>query len=299
MDARHEAVGPQWRPVRPMSVQMDYREGAGRAEMSRMTARELRDAFVIDNLFRPGQLSLNYLEIERAVVGSATPTVAPLTLPTHKELASRFFCERREVGVINVGGDGAVILDGKRFVLSRHDSLYIGRGTQTVSFESDEAANPAKFYVVSYPAHASYPSKRVRRDEARTIEAGEATAANRRVIRQAIRPGLVETCQLVMGFTELADGNVWNTMPPHTHRRRSEIYMYFDTAPGRVMHLMGEPAEPRAVFVDEGEAVFSPSWSIHSGVGTSNYAFVWSMGGENLEFDDMDVLSVSDLGPAT
>ena len=276
---------------------MDYRESTDRAGMSRMTVRELRDTFVIDKLFQPGALSLSYLEIERAVVGSATPTDAALTLPTHKELASRFFCERREVGVINIGGPGVVTLDGERFDLARHDSLYIGRGTESVSFESDDAANPAKFYFVSYPAHANHPSKRVRRDEAKTIQAGEATTANRRVIRQAIRPGIVETCQLVMGFTELEDGNVWNTMPPHTHRRRSEIYMYFDTDPGRVMHLMGEPSEPRAVFMDEGEAVFSPSWSIHSGVGTSNYTFVWSMGGENLEFDDMDVLAVSDLGP--
>lgn len=280
-----------------MSVQMDYRESTDRAGMSRMTVRELRDTFIIDSLFQPGVLGLSYLEIERAVVGSAMPTGAALTLPTHKELASRFFCERREVGVINIGGSGSVTLDGERFDLARHDSLYIGRGVEVVSFESDDTAAPAKFYFVSYPAHASHPSKRVRRDEARTIQAGELTTANRRVIRQAIRPGIVETCQLVMGFTELEDGNVWNTMPPHTHRRRSEIYMYFDAAPGRVMHLMGDPSEPRAVFMDEGEAVFSPSWSIHSGVGTANYSFVWSMGGENLEFDDMDVLAVSDLGP--
>jgi 4-deoxy-L-threo-5-hexosulose-uronate ketol-isomerase len=280
-----------------MTVQMDYRESTDRAGMGRMTVRELRDTFVIDSLFRPGELTLSYLEVERAVVGSAMPVDAPLPLPTHKELASRFFCERREVGVINVGGPGSVILDGQRFDVARHDSLYIGRGVEEVSFASDDAAQPARFYFVSYPAHASHPSKRVRRDEARTIFAGEADTANRRVIRQSIRPGIVETCQLVMGFTELEAGNVWNTMPPHTHRRRSEIYMYFDAAPGRVMHLMGDPSEPRAVFMDDGEAVFSPSWSIHSGVGTANYSFVWSMGGENLEFDDMDVLAVSDLGP--
>jgi len=275
---------------------MNYRESTDRAALSRMTARELRDTFVIDTLFRRGELSLSYLEVERAVIGSALPIDEPLTLPTHKALAARFFCERREVGVINIGGPGGVTLDGERYDLARHDSLYIGRGVEIVRFESDDPSDPAKFYFVSYPAHASHPSRRVRRDEARTIQAGEATTANRRVIRQAIRPGLVETCQLVMGFTELADGNVWNTMPPHTHRRRSEIYMYFDAKPGRVMHLMGEPSEPRAVFVDDGEAVFSPSWSIHSGVGTSNYAFVWSMGGENLDFDDMDVLPVSALG---
>jgi 4-deoxy-L-threo-5-hexosulose-uronate ketol-isomerase len=280
-----------------MSVQMDYRESTDRAGMSRMTVRELRDTFVIDSLFRPGELGLSYLEIERAVVGSATPTDEPLTLPTHRELASRFFCERREVGVINIGGPGGITLDGERFEMARRDSLYIGRGVEAVTFESDDAADPAKYYFVSYPAHVAHPSKRVRRDEARTIQAGDASTANRRVIRQSIRPGIVETCQLVMGFTELESGNVWNTMPPHTHRRRSEIYMYFDAGPGRVMHLMGEPSEPRAVFMDEGEAVFSPSWSIHSGVGTASYSFIWSMGGENLEFDDMDVLAVSDLGP--
>ncbi|WP_297506891.1 5-dehydro-4-deoxy-D-glucuronate isomerase [uncultured Caulobacter sp.] len=306
MDARQgasaEGVGGR-SPSAPASesdsrpvVQMAYRESTDRAGLSRMTARELRETFVIDRLFRPGELSLDYLEVERAVVGSAMPTDAPLLLPTHRELASRFFCERREVGVINIGGPGWISLDGERFDLARHDSLYIGRGVETVAFASKDAAAPARYYFVSYPAHAAYPSRRIRRDEARVIFAGEAGAANRRVIRQAIRPGLVETCQLVMGFTALEDGNVWNTMPPHTHRRRSEIYMYFDAAPGRVMHLMGEPAEPRAVFMDEGEAVFSPSWSIHSGVGTGSYSFVWSMGGENLEFDDMDVLAVSDLG---
>ena len=279
-----------------MGVDMDYRESTGRADMRRMTTGELRDTFVIANLFQAGALQLSYLEVERAVVGSAVPTTMPLALPTHPELASRFFCERREVGVINIGEPGSVVLDGDRFRLSRHDCLYIGRGVEAVSFESEDAGRPARFYFVSYPAHASHPSRSVRRDEARTIVAGEAQSANRRVIRQAIRPGVVDSCQLVMGFTELEAGSVWNTMPPHTHRRRSEIYMYFDAAPGRVMHLMGEPSEPRAVFMDDGEAVFSPSWSIHSGVGTANYSFVWSMGGENLEFDDMDVLAVSDLG---
>ena len=279
-----------------MGVEMDYRESADRAGMRRMTAGQLRDTFVIADLFQAGALRLSYLEVERAVVGGAVPTTAPLTLSTHPELASKFFCERREVGVINIGQTGVVTLDGCRFELSRHDCLYIGRGVQTVSFESGDPASPARFYFVSYPAHANHPSRRVRRDEARVIVAGEALNANRRVIRQAIRPGLVDSCQLVMGFTELEAGNVWNTMPPHTHRRRSEIYMYFDASPGRVMHLMGEPSDPRAVFMDEGEAVFSPSWSIHSGVGTANYSFVWSMGGENREFDDMDVLAVSDLG---
>ena len=197
--------------------------------------------------------------------------------------------------MINIGGSGWVELDGARHELDNLDSLYIGRGVQAVTFASASTDAPARFYFVSYPAHAAHPSRRVRKDEARVIQAGAAKTANQRVIRQSIRPGLVETCQLVMGFTALEPGNVWNTMPPHTHGRRSEIYLYFDLAPARVMHIMGEPSEPRTVFMDEGEAVFSPSWSMHSGVGTADYRFIWSMGGENQEFDDMDHVALADL----
>ena len=198
--------------------------------------------------------------------------------------------------MINIGATGWISLDGHRYDLERLDSLYIGRGIETVMFGGDSPGEAPKFYFVSYPAHATHPSRLVRQQEARVIHAGDQKTANRRIIRQSIRPGLVTTCQLVMGFTELDVGNVWNTMPPHTHGRRSEIYMYFDAAPARVMHIMGEPGEPRTVFMDDGEAVFSPSWSMHSGVGTAHYRFVWSMGGENLEFDDMDVLSLAELG---
>ena len=264
--------------------------------LRRMSARELRDTFVIDDLFRPNAISMTYIEVDRAVVGAAVPLDTPLTLPADRRLAARYFCERREVGVINIGATGWISLDGHRYDLERLDSLYIGRGIQTVVFGGDSPGKAPKFYFVSYPAHAMYPSRLVRQQEARVIHAGDQKTANRRIIRQSIRPGLVTTCQLVMGFTELDVGNVWNTMPPHTHGRRSEIYMYFDAAPARVMHIMGEPGEPRTVFMDDGEAVFSPSWSMHSGVGTANYRFVWSMGGENLEFDDMDVLSLTELG---
>jgi 4-deoxy-L-threo-5-hexosulose-uronate ketol-isomerase len=264
--------------------------------LRRMSARELRDTFVIDDLFRPSAISMTYIEVDRAVVGSAVPLDIPLTLPADRRLAARYFCERREVGVINIGATGWISLDGRRYDLERLDSLYIGRGIETVMFGGDSPGEAPKFYFVSYPAHAAYPSRLVRQQEARVIHAGDQKTANRRIIRQSIRPGLVTTCQLVMGFTELDVGNVWNTMPPHTHGRRSEIYMYFDAAPARVMHIMGEPGEPRTVFMDDGEAVFSPSWSMHSGVGTADYRFVWSMGGENLEFDDMDVLSLAELG---
>ena len=278
------------------SDNMKLRASTDAAGLRRMSARDIRDTFVIDDLFRPGEVSMTYVEVDRAVVGSAVPLETALPLPTDARLAARYFCERREVGVVNIGASGWIDLDGIHYNLARLDSLYIGRGVETVQFGSRSPEAPAKFYFVSYPAHAAHPSRLVRLEEARVIRAGEQKTANRRVIRQSIRPGLVTTCQLVMGFTELDVGNVWNTMPPHTHRRRSEIYMYFDAAPARVMHIMGEPSEPRTVFMDEGEAVFSPSWSMHSGVGTGDYRFVWSMGGENLEFDDMDVLSLADLG---
>jgi 4-deoxy-L-threo-5-hexosulose-uronate ketol-isomerase len=274
---------------------MKVRASTDPAGLRRMTSSDIRDSFVIGDLFRPGEVSMTYVEVDRAVVGSAVPVDAPLSLATDRRLAARYFCERREVGVINIGTPGWVSLDGVRHELARLDSLYIGRGVETVVFGGGSEEGHAKFYFVSYPAHAAYPSRLVRKDQAPAIQAGDQKTANRRVIRQSIRPGIVETCQLVMGFTELEFGNVWNTMPPHTHDRRSEIYMYFDAAPARVMHIMGPPSEPRTVFVDDGEAVFSPSWSMHSGVGTADYRFVWSMGGENLEFDDMDGLTVADL----
>ena len=278
------------------SEKMKLRSSTDAAGLRRMNARDIRDTFVIDDLFRPDEVSMTYVEVDRAVVGSAVPLETALTLPADTRLAARYFCERREVGVVNIGAPGWIDLDGTRHNLARLDSLYIGRGVERVQFGSRSAETPAKFYFVSYPAHAAHPSCLVRLEEAQVIRAGDQKTANRRVIRQSIRPGLVTTCQLVMGFTELDIGNVWNTMPPHTHQRRSEIYMYFDAAPARVMHIMGEPSDPRMVFVNEGEAVFSPSWSMHSGVGTGDYRFVWSMGGENLEFDDMDILSLAELG---
>jgi 4-deoxy-L-threo-5-hexosulose-uronate ketol-isomerase len=279
-----------------MTDGMKLRASTDREGLRRMTAQDIRDTFIIGDLFRPGEVSMTYVEVDRAVVGSAVPLDTPLDLPTDRRLAARYFCERREMGVINIGAPGWISLDGVRHDLDTHDSLYVGRGVEAVVFGGGSTDAPARFYFVSYPAHAAHPSRVVRKDEARTIQAGDQKTANRRVIRQSIRPGIVETCQLVMGFTELEPGNVWNTMPPHTHGRRSEIYMYFDVAPAaRVMHIMGEPSEPRTVFMDAGEAVFSPSWSMHSGVGTADYRFVWSMGGENLDFDDMDTLTLAQL----
>ena len=214
----------------------------------------------------------------------------------HKELASEFFCERRELGVINIGGPGGIHVDGEDFELENRDSLYVGRGSREISFTSQSEDQPASFYMLSYPAHAVYKSTLVRKADARRMELGSLEECNDRIIHQSIRPGIVDTCQLVMGFTQLAPGSVWNTMPPHTHRRRSEIYMYFDMDDDCcVFHFMGKPDELRSLVVRNGEAVVSPSWSMHAGAGTRAYTFVWGMGGENQEFDDMDHIDVANL----
>ena len=261
-----------------------------------MTTSELRETNLVDGMFVPGKVTLCYTDVDRAIVGSAVPLKVPLTLPVHKELASDFFAQRREIGVVNIGGSGRVRVDGETFDVDNRDSLYIGRGSKDIEFSSDSEASPARYYILSYPAHAEYPTTRVKRSEATRLDLGSIEECNKRIIHQSIRPGIVETCQIVMGFTQLAPGSVWNTMPPHTHRRRSEIYMYFDLdETSNVFHFMGEPEETRSLVVRNGEAVVSPSWSIHTGAGTRNYTFVWGMGGENQEFDDMDHIAIETL----
>ena len=275
---------------------MKFLHTADRERYRRMTTDEARESYLIDGLFLPGELTLCYTDVERSIVGSAVPTSSALEFPVHKELAADFFCQRREVGVINIGKAGTVTVDGEAFAMENRDSLYIGRGSKDVSFASANAEDPAQFYFVSYPAHHDYPSKLVKRNEANRIEMGSMEECNDRVINQSLIPGIVDTCQLVMGFTELAPGSNWNTMPVHTHRRRTEIYMYFDLgADDVVFHLMGEPDETRHIVVRNGQAVASPSWSIHSGVGSRNYTFVWAMGGENQEFPDMDHVGMGDI----
>ena len=269
---------------------------ADRNGYRRMTTSELRETSLVDGMFVPGEVTLCYTDVDRAIVGSAVPLKVPLTLPVHKELASDFFAQRREIGVVNIGGSGRVRVDGETFAVDNRDSLYIGRGSKDIEFSSDSEASPARYYILSYPAHAEYPTTRVKRSEATRLDLGSTEECNKRIIHQSIRPGIVETCQIVMGFTQLAPGSVWNTMPPHTHRRRSEIYMYFDLdETSNVFHLMGEPDETRSLVVRNGEAVVSPSWSIHTGAGTRNYTFVWGMGGENQEFDDMDHIDMETL----
>jgi 4-deoxy-L-threo-5-hexosulose-uronate ketol-isomerase len=269
---------------------------ADRNSYRRMTTSELREAYMVDGMFVPGEVTLCYTDIDRAIVGSAVPLKESLTLPVHKELASDFFAQRREIGVINIGGSGKVTVDGEIFAVDNRDSLYIGRGSKDVEFGSDSEGNPAQYYIQSYPAHAEYPTKLVKQSDAKRMDLGSLEECNERVIHQSIRPGIVDTCQIVMGFTQLAPGSVWNTMPPHTHRRRSEIYMYFDLdEASNVFHFMGEPDETRSLVVRNGEAVVSPSWSMHCAAGVRNYTFIWGMGGENQEFDDMDHIDVKTL----
>jgi 4-deoxy-L-threo-5-hexosulose-uronate ketol-isomerase len=275
---------------------MKFLHTADRERYRRMTTGELREAYLIDGMFIPGEVTLQYVDVERSIVGSAVPVNGGLNLPVHKELASDYFAQRREIGVINIGQAGKVVVDGESFDLDNRDSLYIGRGSREVEFTSASDDDPAKFYFVSYPAHKAYPSKLVKRSEANRLEMGSVEECNDRVINQSLIPGIVDTCQLVMGFTELSPGSNWNTMPVHTHRRRTEVYMYFDLADDQcVFHFMGEPNETKSIVVRNGQAVASPSWSIHSGVGTRNYTFIWAMGGENQEFPDMDHVDMKDI----
>jgi 4-deoxy-L-threo-5-hexosulose-uronate ketol-isomerase len=257
---------------------------------------ELREAFVTAPLFTSGEINLTYTDVDRGVVGGIMPSTTPISLPTHKELAADYFCQRREVGIINIGGSGQITVDGQVFAMQNKDSLYIAKESKFIEFQSDDSSQPAKYYLVSYPAHRVTKTVHVPKSQAQTIDLGSQETSNERTIFQSIRPGIVESCQLVMGITELKSGSVWNTKPPHTHFRRTEIYMYFDLPTDeRVFHLMGEPSEVRSLSLPKEVAIASPMWSIHSGVGTTNYTFIWAMGGENQEFDDMDHIQVSDL----
>ncbi|TLU59468.1 5-dehydro-4-deoxy-D-glucuronate isomerase [Thalassotalea litorea] len=261
-----------------------------------MTNEELKQSFTIETLFEEGALNITYTDIDRGVVGGIMPTNSAIQLPVYKELAADYFCQRRELGIINIGDKGSVTVDGQTYNMANKDSLYVGKGAKEIAFTSESASNPAKFYLVSYPAHAAYPTKLVTKNDANKLELGAQATSNERIIYQSICPGIVDSCQLVMGFTELAQGSVWNTNPPHTHARRSEIYMYFDMPQEqRVFHLMGEPEEIKSVILAPEQPVVSPSWSIHSGVGTSAYTFIWAMGGENQEFTDMDHLTLNEL----
>lgn len=269
---------------------------ADRQSYRRMTTEELRRHFLLENLFQPGRAELVYTDVDRAVVGGIVPAAAPLALEGGREMACNFFCERREAGVINLGAAGSIAVDGKAYRLAPRECLYIGRGSREIVFTSDSPQAPASFYLLSYPAHADYPTTHAGIEQANNLELGSLQDANRRTIHQYIHQKGICSCQLVMGFTELHEGSVWNTFPPHTHDRRTEVYCYFDLpAAGVVFHLMGEPAETRHLVVREKQVALSPPWSIHAGVGAGAYRFVWGMGGENQVFDDMDKVDIKGM----
>jgi 4-deoxy-L-threo-5-hexosulose-uronate ketol-isomerase len=261
-----------------------------------MSTDDLRASFLVEGLFRPGVVTLRLVDLDRVVLGGAVPTTTSLRLETPAELLAEFFCARRELGVLNVGAAGVVTVDGTAYPLGPRDLVYVGRGSREILFSSDDIATPARFYLVSYPAHAVYPTTSVSAAAVQSGEIGSAANANRRRVARYVHADGIRSAQLVMGMTTLESGSVWNTMPPHTHTRRTEVYMYFDLpADAVVFHQMGEPAETRHLIVRDGDVALSPGWSIHAGCGTSNYAFCWAMGGENQDYADMQTVPATAL----
>lgn len=263
---------------------------------ARLDSAGIRDAFLVPDLFAAGQITLRLVDLDRVVLGGAVPLDTPLHLPTPDALRAQYFCERRELGVLNTGGGGSITVDGTTWSLAKKDVLYIGRGSKHVSFSSTNANDPARFYIVSYPAHASFATTLATAADTHETVLGSPETSNHRTVRRYIHAAGIRSAQLVMGVTTLEPGSVWNTMPAHTHDRRTEVYLYFDVpSDAVVMHLLGEPDETRHVIVRDGEVALSPGWSIHSGCGTAAYAFCWAMGGENQDYADMDAVSLETL----
>ncbi len=275
---------------------MHIRQMADAIRYQTMTTPELRETFLFQELAKPGAINFAYVDLDRTVLGFAVPTVDALHLETAPELRSEYFLERREIGILNVGGHGSVEVDGDNFELEKLSCLYAGRGAKQVNFKSADPAAPAYFYLLSYPAHTSYPTTLANFADLKPVELGGSDTCNSRKIYKAIFREGIQSCQLVMGFTLLNPGSNWNTMPPHTHMRRSEVYLYFDIDPAqRVLHLMGPPDATKHMWIADKEVAVSPSWSIHAGVGTKAYGFCWGMGGENQAFDDMDPVGIAEL----
>lgn len=262
----------------------------------RFTTDELRAHFLVSDLFVPGAIALSHVDLDRVVLGGAVPTDTTLRLETFSALRAEYFCERRELGVLNIGGAGTVTVDGVDYTLDAHDVLYVGRGARDVRFSSASGAEPARFYLVSYPAHATCPTTLIKPHETDNLELGSVEQANKRTVRRYIHAKGAKSCQLVMGVTTLSSGSVWNTMPSHTHDRRTEVYLYFGLPrDAMVVHLLGEPTETRSLIVRDGQVALSPGWSVHSGCGTQAYSFCWAMGGENQDYADMDAVNMETL----
>ena len=279
---------------------MDIRYSAHPKDVARYTTEELRKEFLITGLYKPDEVVCVYSHVDRMVTFGwmRVHEVVPIDkgLDVWGNFGTKFVLERREIGIFNLGGSGVIMADGVRYQLGYKDCLYITMGTKEVTFASDDAGNPARFYMVSAPAHCAYETKLITIAEAAKRPLGALETCNKRTINQFIHPSVLKTCQLTMGMTALEPGSNWNTMPSHTHERRMEVYTYFEIPENQVVfHMMGKPDETRHIVMQNYDAVISPSWSIHSGVGTSNYTFIWAMGGENQEFDDMDVIATPDL----
>lgn len=275
---------------------MELRTASSPRDVKTYDTARLREEFLIQDLFRPDEVKMVYSHIDRIITGAAMPVNKALTLAAGEELRAEYFLQRREMGIINIGGEGKVTVDGTVYTLRHRDGIYVGRGCKDVVMESVDSAKPAKFYFNSTPAHKAYPTVYIRPEDCVNVELGSLEQSNHRNICKYILPDQVESCQLVMGMTTLRPGSVWNTMPCHTHDRRMEVYLYFDLPEDAfVMHYMGEPTETRHIVVRNEEAVISPSWSIHSGSGTQAYTFIWGMAGENQDFDDMDGCAMTDL----
>ena len=275
---------------------MDVRQGVHSAHAKMMTTEDLRREFLIDTIFSPGEVTMTYSHIDRIVVGGVCPTDKPLAIEAGKEFGVDYLLERRELGTINIGGAGVVTVDGTDYELSTEDGLYVPMGTKDLSFASKDPKNPAKFYFACTPAHTSYPVVKINIADAEPEKLGDPKTANVRTIYKYLHPAVLKTCQLSMGLTKLEPGSMWNTMPCHTHERRMEVYLYFNMPDDAVVfHMMGEPEETRHVVMRNEQAVISPSWSIHSGVGSQNYTFIWAMCGENQVFGDMDFVPMDQL----
>lgn len=277
-------------------MQFDIRYSNHPEDSRHYDTAALRRHYLIERVFAPDEILLTYSHQDRIIAGGAMPVSDALALGTSKELATAYFLERREMGVINIGGPGSVTLDGRTYPVASRSALYVGMGTREVVFRSDDAMNPAKFYINSCPAHRTCKTVLIGQGDANAVPMGEELNVNRRVIYQYVHPAVCESCQLVMGMTVLAPGSVWNTMPCHTHERRMEVYLYFDMKPEQVVfHMMGQGDETRHIVMHNEQAVISPSWSIHAGVGTANYTFIWGMCGENQTFTDMDHIPMEAL----
>lgn len=275
---------------------MQIRFESSRKEVAEMDTRTLRENFLVEDIFVDGEIRFVYSHYDRVMIGGAIPTSDPVTLPVYDSLKADFFLERREIGIINIGGKGRVAADAQSFEISKLGCVYLGKGTREVAFESIDPANPAVFYLLSAPAHQTYPNTLFTKEDATPATVGASETSNHRTIYKYIHLGGIQSSQLVMGLTVLQTGSVWNTMPAHVHDRRMEAYCYFDVPENqRVLHLMGEPSETRHLWVANRQAVISPPWSVHSGCGTSNYAFIWGMAGENKDYTDMDPVLIGDL----